>query len=73
MKNHLNDEEIALYVDALKLNCYKLLPRHMLKHCCKCIPCASQVLELFQVLQNVVYDKKEKHPTFTKKLKMMNR
>lgn len=64
---HLTDEQIALYVDALKLHRVELLCKKIKTHAQKCPKCAPKVLELFEILLPVHYNKNEKHPTLRNK------
>jgi len=61
---HLTDEGVALYVDAMKLKRTAELPKEMLKHVEYCPDCQLQIVELYDVLKNEVYDTTMKHPYF---------
>ena len=51
---HLNEEGIALYVDALKLNTLEQLPEPVLEHVSECAACKLNIEELFQLLEEEV-------------------
>lgn len=61
---HLTDEGVALYVDAMKLKRTAELPKEMLKHVEYCPDCQLQIVELYELLRNEVYDTTMKHPYF---------
>lgn len=63
---HLNDETIALYVDALKLDKTDEMPEEVLQHIDDCNICHSQAIELYAGLKTVDYSGIGKHPTFEK-------
>lgn len=61
---HLTDEGVALYVDAMKLKRTTELPKEMLKHVEYCPDCQLQIVELYELLKNEVYEPSLKHPYF---------
>lgn len=63
---HLTREQIALYVDALKLNRVEWLDKKITAHTQECERCANEVFESYSILMPAKYDKNEQHPTLTK-------
>lgn len=60
---HLNEEGVALYVDALKLNTVEQLPEPVLEHVSECATCKLNIEGLFQLLEEVETPK-EQHSFF---------
>jgi hypothetical protein len=60
--DHLNDEGVGLYVDALKLNRFQDLPEDIRTHVAACKSCKKRILELSDSLRQVPYPQNEKHP-----------
>ncbi len=63
---HLTDEGIALYVDALKLNCVDQVPREIREHVSGCRQCKQAILELESLVEDHQYSRIRSHPTFGK-------
>ena len=59
---HLNEEALALYVDALELNKVHLLPDVILLHVNECVECKSEIAEVLALVDKQEYRLKEKHP-----------
>ncbi len=59
--SHLNEEGVALYVDAMKLDKIEQLPEPVLEHVSDCAMCMLEIEELFQLLEDA--DKPEERPT----------
>jgi hypothetical protein len=62
--NHLNDEELALYVDGLKLRRTEDLPRGLLEHVEGCLQCKRAILEISALVPTEPYPQGEPHPFF---------
>ncbi len=62
--NHLSENGIALYVDALKLERLHDLPETIRLHVEQCEECKMQIMEVSQLMNDKVYDKTMKHPYF---------
>ena len=58
---HLNEEGVALYVDALNLNAFEQLPESVLEHVSECATCKLNIEELFQLLEQEVGKLEERH------------
>ncbi len=71
---HLNEEGVALYVDALKLDALEQLPEPVLEHVSECAMCKLNIEELFQLLEEVGKPE-ERHSYFRPrpKLESLNR
>ena len=72
--SHLNEEGVALYVDALNLNTFEQLPEPVLEHVSECDTCKLNIEELFQLLEEV--EKREEQRSFFRprpKLESLNR
>ena len=61
---HLNDEGVALYVDALKLERTAELPRETRIHVSECQRCRKEITGLFALLADVGYTGAGSHPFF---------
>ena len=61
---HLNEETLALYVDALKLHKVYLLPGAVLGHVDDCQKCKSDILEALPFVVERVDSVREPHPYF---------
>ncbi|MGA7161155.1 MAG: hypothetical protein WBZ48_09135 [Bacteroidota bacterium] len=59
---HLNEEALALYVDALELNKVYLLPDAVLLHVKECAECKSDIIEVLAFVDEQEYCPKEAHP-----------
>lgn len=66
-QNHLSDEQIALYVDALRADKTDDLPLAILSHIDDCQPCHRQAIDLYSMLNDVDYTNIGAHPTLDKK------
>jgi hypothetical protein len=62
--HHLNQEEIALYVDALKLSKIDQLPEELLIHVADCEECKTEITEVFSLLEEQEYSREAPHPYF---------
>ena len=67
---HLNEEGVALYVDALKLNTIEQLPEPVLEHVSECATCKLNIEELFQLLEEEVEKPEEQHHFFRPRAKL---
>ena len=63
---HLSDEQISLYVDALRLNKVDQLPADLLAHIDDCKACHRTAIELYSLLDEKGYDGVGAHPTLDK-------
>ena len=61
---HLTEEGIALFVDALKLNCVDRLPEEIREHVSECEECKRDVLEAESLVDGRRYRRIYTHPTF---------
>ncbi len=61
---HLNDDGVNLYVDALKLERRKDLPREVRAHVSDCPECKRKILDLCNALGDIPYAKDQEHPFF---------
>lgn len=61
---HLNDEGVALFVDALKLGTADQLPEFIRTHVAECDACQHNVTGLFALLRKEDYSGVERHPYF---------
>ncbi len=66
-QKHLNDEQIALYVDALCADKTDDLSPEILSHIEDCKSCHRQAIDLYSILDDVDYTNVGAHPTFDKK------
>ena len=64
INRHLQDEQVALYVDALKLNKTDRLPADVRRHVAQCQACRKNITELFSLLINEDYSNAGPHPFF---------
>lgn len=73
--SHLNEEGVALYVDALNLNTFEQLPDPVLEHVSECVTCKLNIEELFQLLEEEVGKPEDQHSFFRPrpKLESLNR
>jgi hypothetical protein len=62
--NHLSENGIALYVDAIKLERIDSLPAAIVHHVEGCEECKMQIMEVTELLANEQYDKTMDHPFF---------
>jgi hypothetical protein len=65
---HLNDEAIALYVDAIRLNKVYHLPTAVLRHVADCKECKAEIVENTTLTQNEKFQDAEPHPYFNQKI-----
>jgi hypothetical protein len=63
--DHLSEEAVALYVDALKLNQLRKLPYDLRDHVSECVSCRISVEQLFSLLEEEKYDQETVHPFFS--------
>lgn len=64
ISRHLQDEQIALYVDALKLNRTNRLPANLREHVAQCQACRKNITELYSLLRDEDYSNAGPHPFF---------
>jgi len=64
---HLNDEGVALYVDALKLDKQNLLPAKVVEHVEDCQTCKATIFDLHEMLREQNYAELGPHPFFEPK------
>lgn len=62
---HLSEEAVALYVDALKLDQLKKLPTELRDHVSECVSCRMSIEQLFSLLEEEKYDQGIEHPFFS--------
>ena len=62
--SHLNDEGIALYVDAIMLEKNYRLPGTLILHVADCAECKKEVIETYMLVESQEYHSKEEHPYF---------
>ena len=62
--DHLSEEGIALYVDALKLTRTAELPENVIDHAEVCESCKAKIIELDATLPQKMYDVTTHHPYF---------
>lgn len=63
-EGHLNEEYIALYVDALILSKVDNLPLPVLEHVEDCMQCKTGIIDLYEILKDHKEIKNRKHPYF---------
>lgn len=63
---HLSEEGISLYVDALKLQRVGELPEELRVHVESCAECQLQIVEVHEMLKEEIYDTSAPHPYFDK-------
>jgi hypothetical protein len=61
---HISEQDVCLYVDALKLRKTDLLPEDIVAHVADCAACKQEVMQLYDTLQDVEYTDAESHPYF---------
>lgn len=66
-QKHLSDEQMALYVDALRAEKTDDLSPEILSHIEKCKPCHRQAIDLYSMLDEVDYADVGPHPTLDKR------
>ena len=60
---HLNEEGIALFVDALKLDKQAHLPQEVQNHVEDCEPCHREIIELYSAMSDISYENRTDHPS----------
>jgi len=60
--NHLSENGIALYVDAIKLERTDGLPESIVHHVEQCEICKMQIMQVAELMADEHYDKSMKHP-----------
>jgi hypothetical protein len=70
---HLTEEGIGLYVDGLKLSRTGELPKELLHHVAECGRCRTEIVELYQLLEEVPYVEGSRHPFFDRKPVILQR
>ena len=64
-QGHLNEENIALYLDALSLDKVEKLPVPVLEHVEDCMDCKTDIIDLFEIMRkNSENTINRKHPYF---------
>lgn len=63
-EGHLDDNAIALYVDALILDKVEAQPASVLQHVEDCMQCKTSIIGLYEVLKDNEEIKNRKHPYF---------
>ncbi len=66
---HLSEEELAIYVDALKLNKVDSLPDAVLRHVSDCTECKSEIVEVSSLIDEE-YRRIDTRPYLTRKAKL---
>ena len=61
---HLNDEDIALFADALKLKKTRDLPASLVEHVADCRTCKAQILQIYRIIENQDERPLGPHPFF---------
>ena len=65
---HLSEEELALYVEGMKLDVSRRLPERLLAHVEGCLNCKVELMELFELVdaldERVPYLTLKGHPFF---------
>ena len=64
LPKHLNEEEIALYVDAITLNKQERLPNTLLQHVEECEECKSSIIGVVDIMKDQHIDPATQHPYF---------
>ena len=64
MSKHLTSEEVALYVDGIRLKRETELPARMVRHVSTCERCKQSVLELLELTRDLSYTDMKAHPYF---------
>lgn len=62
--NHLSENGIALYVDAVKLERIDNLPRVIIDHVEECEECKMKVMHVVEIMAEQPYDETIQHPFF---------
>src|SRR5664279_4340394 len=70
---HLNEEGVALFVDALKLDRTGELPREVREHVAGCQTCKKEVTGLFSLLGDEDYGNTPEHPYFDHEGQRLNK
>jgi hypothetical protein len=63
-REHLNEEELAFYVEALRLRRMEALPSDVLEHVQSCMECKKAIMEISSLVPDEVYSKGGGHPFF---------
>jgi len=61
---HLNDEGVALFVDALKLDTVNQIPEQIRRHVEDCAECKTSITGVLTLLEEEDYGDVQNHPTF---------
>jgi hypothetical protein len=59
---HISEQEICLYVDALKLERTERLPQKLVDHVSSCMECKKEIMQLYDILRNEDYHRAGDHP-----------
>jgi negative regulator of sigma E activity len=59
---HLSDQEICLYVDALKLGGTEHLPHDIVEHVSDCLQCKREIMQLYDAVPGKNYQSIGEHP-----------
>ncbi|MEM1319357.1 MAG: hypothetical protein AAGG75_03825 [Bacteroidota bacterium] len=60
---HLNDQGIALYVDALRKNRVEQLPDEVVDHIENCLLCHQKAIDLYAIMEASGYSEADRHPS----------
>jgi hypothetical protein len=63
-RSHLSQEDIALYVDAIKLDRSDQMQKELRSHVADCEHCKMEITELCSLLEEQEYSREELHPYF---------
>lgn len=64
-KDHLNDEALALFAEAMMLNRQEVLPEVVREHVEDCLQCKKEIIALYDFMRkDNVFQKIHKHPYF---------
>ena len=62
MESHLDENEIAAYVDALREDLQDQLPGEILEHVAKCFECKVEIIEVWELVEVIGATSDEPHP-----------
>jgi hypothetical protein len=60
---HISDQDICLYVDALKLGRTEQLPHDIVEHVSDCLQCKREIMQLYDALRKEDYQRVGGHPS----------
>lgn len=61
---HLSENELALYVDGLRLHRLERVPGKLVDHVQSCLECKGAIMEISAAIPETVYSESETHPFF---------